>query len=217
MRDRDKKYFLEAAHKFNAWIIVRLTNPKSMQYIGMPGYWPKRIDCKAKTAASDIGVWKLAGLVVDPNIHPGAFKPAKLADAKSYWQKMHLGGAYTLDQDQRSKHYGCLRCEGKYIHGDYDLFDVIDVTQAHRNLAVVETLLGQPHMRGWLVNEVQAYVNQRIGVPMIQHGGEAQYADFSEQSLDAFGPNGEDVTILNEFSVRHWYQTTFGGRQVLGG
>ena len=47
MRDRDKKYFLEAAHKFNAWIIVRLTNPKSMQYIGMPGYWPKRIDCGA--------------------------------------------------------------------------------------------------------------------------------------------------------------------------
>jgi hypothetical protein len=50
---------------------------------------------------------------------------------------------------------------------------------------------------------------------MIQHGGEAQYKDHSEQSIDAFGPNGEDVTILNEFSVRGWYDKTFGGRKTL--
>jgi hypothetical protein len=51
---------------------------------------------------------------------------------------------------------------------------------------------------------------------MIQDGGEAQYADHSEQSIDAFVPNGEDVTILNEFSVRGWYENRFGGRQTVG-
>ena len=34
-------------------------------------------------------------------------------------------------------------------------------------------------------------------------------------SIYAFGPNGEDVTILNEFSVRSWYEKRFGGRKVL--
>jgi len=51
---------------------------------------------------------------------------------------------------------------------------------------------------------------------MILHGGEAQYADHSEQSIDAVGQNGEDVTILNEFSVRGWYDTKCGGRKTLG-
>jgi len=51
---------------------------------------------------------------------------------------------------------------------------------------------------------------------MIQHGGEAQYADHSEQSIDAFGPEGEDVTNLNEFSARGWYENRFGGRKTLG-
>jgi hypothetical protein len=34
---------------------------------------------------------------------------------------------------------------------------------------------------------------------MIQNGGEGQCADHSDQSVDAFGPNGEDVTIFNDF------------------
>ncbi|MEX2357941.1 MAG: hypothetical protein WEE51_06395, partial [Pirellulaceae bacterium] len=64
--------------------------------------------------------------------------------------------------------------------------------------------------------KVQSFVNTRIGVPMIQHGGEMQYADHSEQSIDAFGPAGEDVTILNQFSVRAWYKDKFAGRVALG-
>ena len=50
---------------------------------------------------------------------------------------------------------------------------------------------------------------------MIRHGGEAQYADHSERSIDAFGPHGEYVTILNEFSVRGWYEEKFAGRKTL--
>ncbi len=51
---------------------------------------------------------------------------------------------------------------------------------------------------------------------MVQHGGEAQYADHSRQALDTFGPNGEQVTILNEYSVRAWYENQYGGRPTLG-
>jgi hypothetical protein len=51
---------------------------------------------------------------------------------------------------------------------------------------------------------------------MVQHGGEAQYTDHSEQAVDAFGPDHEQCTILNEFSVRGWYRTRFHGRRTLG-
>lgn len=218
MRPQDKSIFLDAAHKLRVWILVRRTNTASLKYIGKPGYAPKRIDCKAKTADLDIAPYELAGLVLDPDIHPKAFKPQKVAKAKEAWAKMKplLGSDYSVDTNRQSRHYGCVQLRGSYVHGDYDLYDVIDVSQPHRNLALVETLLGQPHRRGAKVLAVQEFINSRIGSPMVQHGGEAQYADHSEQAIDAFGPNGEDVTILNEFSVRGWYDRVFGGRKTLG-
>ncbi|MCC6265063.1 MAG: hypothetical protein IT169_15930 [Bryobacterales bacterium] len=218
MRPSDKRIFLEAAAHFQFWILVRRTNPASLPYIGLPGYSPKRIDCKAKTADLDRPPYKLAGLVVDPRIHPRAFNAGKEDKAMAAWKSMEpmIGQAYKTDADPKSKHYGCLRLDGNYIHGDYDLYDIIDITQAHRNLAAVETLHGQPHRRGANLLPVQRYINDRIGSPMVQHGGEAQYADHSQQAIDAFGPNGEDVTIPNEFSVRGWYSQRFGGRRALG-
>jgi len=196
---------------------VRRTNVASLPYIGLPGYTPKRIDCKAKTADLDVSPYKLAGLVVDPSLQPRAFKTDKLAKAKEFWSAMaqSIGTIYKVDADPRSKHYGALKLQGSYIHGDYDLYDIIDAAEPSRNLAAVETLLGQPHRRGAKVTPVQQFINERIGSPMIQHGGEAQYTDHSAQAIDAFGPDGEDVTILNEFSVRSWYQNQFGGRKTL--
>jgi len=75
MRSQDKSIFLEAARQFQIWILVSRTNRASLEYVGRPGYTPQRIDCKAKTADIDIAPYRLAGLVVDPGIHPKAFKP----------------------------------------------------------------------------------------------------------------------------------------------
>jgi hypothetical protein len=66
MRTQDITIFAQAARQFKVWILVRRTNPKSLQYVALPGYTPKRIDCKAKTADKDVSSYKLAGLVVDP-------------------------------------------------------------------------------------------------------------------------------------------------------
>src|SRR5947209_7830663 len=217
MRPQDKAVFLEAARQFHSWILVRRTNRASLDYVGRAGYTPKPIDCKAKTADQDAGSYKLAGLVVDPTVHKGVFKPTKVEEAKKCWEVMKpvLGTRYTVDRDTKSRHYGCVKLNGSYVHGDYDLYDIIDISQPQRNLAAVEVLLGQPHRRGPNVLRIQEFINSRIGSPMVQHGGEAQYKDHSEQSIDAFGPNGEDVTILNEFSVRAWYRDRFAGRKTL--
>lgn len=218
MRPQDKAVFLKAARHFQSWILVRRTNPASLPYIGLPGYSPKRIDCKAKTADLDVPPWKLAGLVIDPNLHSNAFKPGKVPKALEAWRAMArlLGSVYRVDTNRQSRHYGCLQLQGRYVHADYDLYDIIDVDAPTRNLAAVETLLGQPHRRGAHLLAVQGFINSRIGAPMVQHGAEAQYADHSQQAIDAFGPRGEDVTVLNELSVRAWYDTVFGGRKTLG-
>jgi hypothetical protein len=218
MRPQDKPVFLEAARQYHSWILVRRTNIASLRYIGQPGYVTKRIDCKAKTADIEVPPYQLAGLVVDPNVHQRAFSPSRLSTAQKCWNDMKnlIGGIYQVDVDPKSKHYGCLKLQGSCIHGDYDLYDIIDINQPQRNLAAVETLLGQPDRRGFNLIPIQNFINRNLGVPMIQHGGEAQYADHSQQSIDAFGPNGEDVTILNEFSVRDWYKTRFLGRPTLG-
>lgn len=219
MRTNDKKVFLDAAKHFQMWILVRRTNRASLHYIGKPGFVPKPINCKAKTADADIGKYKLAGLVIDPTGREAAFKAERVQDALKCWKetKKLVGTVFTVDQDASSAHYGCLMFQRNYIYGDYDLYDIIDITQAHRNLAAVEELLGQPHRRGPNVLRVQKFVNSRIGSPVMQHGADAQFlSEHRSEPIDAFGPNGEDVTILNQFSIKAWYKERFGGRKVLG-
>jgi hypothetical protein len=220
MRPQDKVVFAAAAVSptIKCWILVRRTNPQSLQYIGLPHFTPKRIDCKAKTA--DEG--KFAGLVVSPEVHPDAFSESKREKAITSWEQFRdevlnaPGSSYSVDLDPASDYHGCITIDKQYIHGDYDLYDVIDPNHARHNLAAHETLLGQAHRRGPKFFAVQEFINSRIGVPMVQHGGEAQYADHSEQALDAFGPNHEQCTILNEFSVKGWYRIRFQGRRTLG-
>ncbi|HUS04976.1 MAG TPA: hypothetical protein VMZ52_01680 [Bryobacteraceae bacterium] len=219
MRPQDKLIFASAAADppLKLWILVRRTNPASLSYIGRPGFTPKRIDCKAKTAEEG----KIAGLVVDYSIHKDLFSPKKQTDAERCWEAfqevLHAPkSSYAVNRTPASEYFGCVTLGGSYIHGDYDLYDLIDPLQARRNLAACETMLGMPHRRGPYFLRVQEFVNTRIGVDMVQHGGEAQYADFSEQSIDVFGPNREQCTILNEYSVRGWYKNLFEDRPMLG-
>jgi hypothetical protein len=127
-----------------------------------------------------------------------------------------LGPVCRVDMNRQSRHYGCLQLKGHYVHADYDLYDIIDVDAPTRNLAAVETLLGQPHRRGAHLLAIQKFINSRIGLPMVQHGAEAQYADHSQQAIDTSARTARTLPILNEFSVRAWYETVFGGRKTLG-
>lgn len=224
MRPQDRQVFAQAARDLTLWILVRRTNVQSLQYIGKPGYTPKPIDCKAKTADLDFKEYRLAGLVADPSLCPQAFTARKLQKAKEIWvdfkreqglDRPDSSSGYAVVTDPASIHYGAVTLRGDCLHGDYDLYDIIDPSQPHRNLASVETLSDQLHMRGANFLRVQRYLNRRIGTDVVQHGGEAQYTDHSEQSIDVFGPGGEACTILNKFSLEAWYRDRFGGRPTI--
>ena len=215
MRPADRNVFKNCAAQLNLWIIVRRTNPESLQYVGVEGFVPKRIDCKAKTA--DIG--PQAGLVVSPELLPGAYTREKKAKALKSWEDFgevlqnSLGG-YSVDTRPDSPRFGCLLLDGKCIHGDYDIYDIIIPEHARRNLRAVESLLGQSHMRGPRFFQVRDFINQAIGSPMVQHGGEFQYTDHSEQLLDVFGPGPSDERLINgEAAAYLWYRDRFDDRQ----
>jgi hypothetical protein len=105
--------------------------------------------------------------------------------------------------------------DGKYIHGDYDLYDIVDIRQPQRNLALVGKLHGQDHLAVANLRFIQQAINNKLGIEMIQHGGEAQFQLPDEQKIDAFNPKGEHIQIQNLSELRELYQNTFKGRITL--
>lgn len=219
-----EKIFSQVAVRTGYWIFVRLTNKESLRYVNSDGYVPKRIDCKAKTADfnSKKGVWQLAGLVVDYRVHPDVFKPEKIDSAKKAWGDFERGvlgapgSAYRVDTNAASKHFGCVTLNGKYIYSDYDLWDIIDAENPRPNLGIVEELHGQLHIRNRLQRKVEEQLAPTALAQMVQHSGEMQFAVPTDQPIDAFGPHGEVVTLLNLNTWRAWCLNRFKGRISIG-
>ena len=175
--------FKRAAARFKAWIMVRRGNPTSLRWIGKPGYIPKPLDCKAKTADQDVNGKECAGLVASPKLLPGAFSSRKFQDAMAEWPKFepHLyafdpkdpaknlasdkvGKHFTLQMDASHKHYGCVlfkpvfRAQSEYIHADYDLYAVVPAANPAANVFVRDASFGgQPHSRSPLFFDVQYF------------------------------------------------------------
>lgn len=218
MRSQDHAPFSNAAKQFAAWILVRPTNPASLGFIGRPDYRPKPIEVKAKTADQNVGSYLTAGLVASPVIHPGAF--SDVARANSCWADTQSllaqkSGSVGLDEDKQSKHYGCLKLNNNYLHGDYDLYDIIftkdfrgEPLDPRRNFGVVGALNGVSHICDPRFSQVQQFINAHIGVAdMVQHGGQAQFGTHTGETLTVFSPDGLPGRQLSCGEVSSWYET----------
>ena len=226
MRPQDERVFADAARKFKVWLIVRQTNPASWKYIGLPQYFPKPITCKAKTADLDAfpgpgmkrSRYDTAGLVVDPTVHKNVFSGEKAGKAMELWNDFkseYLGkenSDYSVDGDSKSRHYGCVLYKGKYLHGDYDLYDIIVVGHERANLAVVGERDGAPDFRPAHLFPLEDFVNGRIGAEMVHHGGQFQFSEHTNDVVEIFGPKGErDVQ-----PAAPWYHKNFPHRRAPG-
>lgn len=238
MREADWEVFKKVAREKNVWLLVRLTNPKSLKWAdekrhGNDSYIPKPISCKAKTANIDTdGHYKIAGLVADPHHHRDKF--TKLDKAMECWHDFSASllesnyvttgkgrRGYSVDIDPNSSHYFCVKRYGKYIHADYDLLDIIDAKNPRLTVILREIFDGVLHCYNPRFPEIQRILNARMDTPMVQHAGEAQFTGLSEQPIEVFfprnGPNGEDyshddpVIWLNQLTAERWYQDRFGG------
>jgi hypothetical protein len=234
MRQQDIPHFLAAAREFHAWILVRRTNEASLQYIGKPGFTPKPIDCKAKTA--DFGL--NAGLVVQPSANGREFQGKRAGEAQEEWIKFAqplgflsksnvVALRYRID-DEKGTRPGAVQYRGAdtgnqwcYLHGDYDLYDIIPVEEdgtSKANLAVVGEKAGQLHNYGHYFDRVAQFLNSRIGVPMIQHAGHIQYGQhLNDDKVDAFGPSGERICFPRDYPrIEAWYEKFWPRRKPVG-
>lgn len=201
MRQEDIHIFQHAAIQANSWILLRQTNIHSLKFVGRADCSPKPMSCKFKTANRDSKSCATAGLVVSYEMHPDAFdKPEK---AQKEWAKYAAkyglekrqapahkpNNGYGLDLNEKSDRFGCITFEGKYLFGDYDLFDIIRKGDESRNMGVMGEEDGENKVTGINYYQVRDYVNQRIGVDMIQHPGAALF-DRSFEDVYVFAPTG---------------------------
>jgi len=133
MRGTDIDAFRAAAKFYKVWILVRASKEAARDYIGLEGYVPKRLDCKAKTADCDFCLpgfeepKRTAGLVVNPLMDGmlGAFESVgRHQRAIEYWHKFEPlcyipephyslayfpgGMLYSVQINRAHKHYGCV-------------------------------------------------------------------------------------------------------------
>ncbi len=247
MRAKDIAVFKRVARQLGVYILVRRTNPESIRFIGVHGYSPKQLDCKFKTADRDWvhhthGPVKVGGLVIDPTT-PGAERafdqPKKFQDAVRIWDRyaptmVRRDGDppmsskhYHVQTDPAKPHFGAVKCgfwynrmSATFVHGDYDLYDVVEAKDPTAHRVVIETTY-EHHVEGgvrnvrsqWLM-DVQNALNVGMGVPMVRHGAQAGFSDPTDEPIDCFHPDGATVDCIpDRAGIVRLYETTFGGRK----
>ena len=219
MREQDKVIFARVAKEpptgLGVWILVRGTNKDSLNYIGRPGYTPKPIDCKAKTAKQG----PCAGLVVNPYEALQAFND--LPQQKRFWDEhgnprkySNRAARYSIESTGLLK--GCVKLDGNYIYGDYDLKAVVVPGHESATVALVTELHGVQNVRrGPKFYEVQRQVNNAIGVEMVQHGAEDEFTGHSDETIFVFSPmGGQPMELHRLMEIQRWYENEFHGRQT---
>ncbi|MDX2035603.1 MAG: hypothetical protein SFX72_03045 [Isosphaeraceae bacterium] len=237
---RYRQIFSDTAGELRLWILVRETNELSYRFIHRLDFVSKPIDIKAKTADHDAAGREIGGLVVDPTIeeYRDAFGPGKRAKAVALWNELlaerpdlsrgRSSGPYAIVSDPASPRFGCLTFNGMCIHGDFDLYDVVDPGHSRANLGLVRETVpvaGSAKTmidvipRGW--HRVASIVNGRVGKTVIHHGGDYQWitkeksAGHAEDSVEAYGPDREVVNLRGRHSIAAFYGNRFPGRKSL--
>lgn len=230
--------FRQAARQFDVFILVRAANPKSFRFYNKRGYYPKRLDIKAKTAKLDIGRYVLAGLVVSPEVHPGAFGDRDPAGVKKNWQqsleKIYIpqagkpipaylpsGKLYSVEMDPSHEHYGALfftsyglATKKLFVCGDYDLYGLISAKNPSVHHFVLEKMIGADHTRSPELRDVQYFLNRTLGLPLIQHGAQESFLEHQEEPVLVFEPGGRAHVLPDKASIEKFYAEVLQGRKT---
>jgi hypothetical protein len=129
---------------------------------------------------------------------------------------------WRVDVDPLSQRFGCLQIrEGdmdwSYVHGDYDLKDVIVWGHEQDNRRAEGTLDGVKNFTPVLYNvgfeTIQGRLNNLMNAEMVQHGAEAQFAWHGDEPITVAYPNWTHLLLLDAMTVQSWYQKL--NREVL--
>jgi len=123
---------------------------------------------------------------------------------------------WRFDVDPASRHYGCLQLNHAgtgwmYIHGDYDLKDVIVPGYETDNRRHEGTVDGVKNYTPLLKNNldferIRAALNQLIGADMVQHGADAQFAWHGDEPITVMFPDWTFLLLADAGTVQRWYE-----------
>lgn len=161
---------------------------------------------------------------MDISLSPGAnIPPADRHDPTTwtYWGNAHYsartGWRWRVDIEPASEHFGCLQVARdeipwSYLHGDYDLKDVIVRGRESHNERVEGSIHGVknyvPLLPGLEFETVRRALNDAMGADMVQHGAEAQFAWHGDEPITLILPDGPELqfkVLGNAESVQRWY------------
>lgn len=174
-----------------------------------------------------------------------AFTADKSSDetARKVFRRRGSKGFYAVDLLRTSRYYGCLMIsnqdmpsedfslkgrgwlrfkqnEMRYIHGDYDLYGLIDLEtvgvpataasgRRHQPRVLEERLHGMPHFYTVKFPQIQDFLNRGIGADMIQHGAQDNVGHQSDL-LYVFYPEGYMYQIdATADAIREIYELLF--------
>lgn len=190
-----------------------------------PGFQPK---CYlGAKAAKAVDCWEHTVETLSPTLMN---RQVNLSDPNSWaeWGVERKGvhaprWSWKVDVDPDSERFGALMLKRddipwSYVHGDYDLKDVILVGGETFNQRREGKLDGVKNFEPVLPNglefaTIQKELNDKMGVEMVQHGAEAQFAWHGDEPITVAFADWTHLTLLSAETVQSWYQEL--NRQVL--
>ena len=121
---------------------------------------------------------------------------------------------WRVDIDPDSPRFGCLQLKQStggwcYIHGDYDLKDVIVLGHETDNRRNEGKLDGVKHFTPVLYDKefetIRSELNTLIGSDMVQHGAEAQFAWHGDEPITVAYPDWRHLLLYDAVTVQGWY------------
>ncbi len=189
-----------------------------------PGFQPHcYAAAKQQKAAS---CWEQTMQVLSPTLVDRTVDPAR-RDTWSLWgverkSEKAPRWKWRVDIDPDSPHFGALQLkEGAgpwcYIHGDYDLKDVIvrgHETDNRRHAGMIDGVKNfTPVLAHTEFEHIRRTLNDRMGVEMVQHGAEAQFAWHGDEPITVAFPDFTHLLLYDAVTVQGWYERL--NRQVL--
>src|SRR3954469_2641004 len=198
----------------------------------VPDFHPKCYGEAKQKKAQDC--WEHTLEVLTPimrRLRPDPNRPDSWATWGEPRQGVHAPNwSWRVDVDPTSKHFGCLqllkrgRTDWCYIHGDYDLKDVIVATREgeSHNEGVKKTLDGVPNItpvlgqgvknipamyRGKEYEFIKTWLNLQMGVEMVQHGAEAQFGWHGDEPITVAYPDGTHQLLYDAVTVQSVYMS----------
>lgn len=124
------------------------------------------------------------------------------------------GWKWRVDIDPSSPRFGCLQLKKGsdgwcYIHGDYDLKDVIVLGHETDNRRAEGKLDGVKNFTPLLYDleyeRIREKLNALIGADMVQHGAEAQFAWHGDEPITVAFPDWTHLLLYDAATVQGWY------------